>query len=104
MNKIKIKGRILEVEECRTAFQKARGLMFRKKSKPLLFVFKKPTRQSIHSFFCRPFKAIWLINGKVIDEKTIEPFSISVKPKEKFTQLVEVLLNGNNNHLFPSEK
>src|SRR3989338_7180348 len=34
----------IEVEECRSVFQKARGLMFRKKSKPLLFIFKKPVK------------------------------------------------------------
>ena len=31
--------------------------MFRKNSKPLLFIFEKPTRQSIHSLFCKPFLA-----------------------------------------------
>jgi len=96
IKKIKLKGKIIEAEVCDTIFSKARGLMFRKHSKPMLFVFKKPTRQSIHSFFCRPFKAIWLYKGKIIDEKIVQPFSFSVKPKNPFTELVEIPLSNNN--------
>jgi uncharacterized membrane protein (UPF0127 family) len=40
--------------------QKFLGLMFRRQSPPLLFVFNKNKKISIHSLFCKPFKAIWL--------------------------------------------
>lgn len=96
IRKIKIKGKTLRVKECRSIFSKARGLMFRKKSKPLLFIFKKPTRQSIHSFFCPIFKAIWMKNGNIIEERIVRPFSLSVRPKKPFTHLVEMPLGDNN--------
>ena len=90
--KLKIKNEIIDVEEMK-GFGKIRGLMFRKKSKPLLFRFKKPTRQRIHSFFCRPFRAIWMINGKVVEERDVKPFNFSIKPKQAFTELVEIPKN-----------
>ena len=36
------------------------GLMFRSSSPPLLFKLNKERKFSIHSFFCKPFTAIWL--------------------------------------------
>lgn len=57
--KIKIKGKEIDVKEVK-GFGKVSGLMFRKKSKPLLFKFKRPTRIPIHSFFCKPFHAVWM--------------------------------------------
>jgi uncharacterized membrane protein (UPF0127 family) len=50
----------VEVEVMDTILKKARGLMFKKKSPPLLFVFNKEKSLNIHSFFCKPFTAIWL--------------------------------------------
>ena len=96
MRKINIKGKTIEIKECKSSFSRAIGLMFRKTSMPLLFEFKKPTRQSIHSLFCWQFFAIWLKNGTVIDEKIVKPFSICVKPKKPFTQLIEIPLQNNN--------
>ena len=40
------------------------GLMFKDKSPPLLFELNKERKFSIHSFFCRPFTAIWLDKDK----------------------------------------
>ena len=96
IKRIKIKGKIIEVEECKSVWSKARGLMFKKNSLPLLFVFNKPTQQSIHSFFCKSFLAIWLNKGKIIEARTVKPFCFSVKPKEKFTEIVEIPLRSNN--------
>ncbi len=59
--KIKIK-----VEVCDTIWKKFKGLMFRKNAPPLLFIFNKNQTISIHSFFCIPFKAIWLNDRKQI--------------------------------------
>lgn len=89
---VKVKNEIFQAELCDTALKKARGLMFRKNPKPMFFVFKKPTRQAIHSFFCKPFRAIWLNEGNVVDEKIVKPFRISVRPKEGFTHLLEIPL------------
>jgi len=88
--KIEIRGKKIEVEVCESIFEKARGLMFRTNPKALLFKFKKPTNQAIHSLFCKPFRAIWLKNGEIIDEKIVKPFSFSIKPQGKFTEIVEI--------------
>jgi len=90
--KIQIKNRVIEADECRTIFSKMRGLMFRKQPNPLIFIFDKPTRQSIHSFFCIPFVAVWLLNGEVVEERFVKPYSFLVRPKAKYTQLVEIPL------------
>ena len=79
---------------CDNYFSKFRGLMFRGKefSKPLLFVFKNPNRQAIHSFFCEPFLAVWLFNDEIIEQKLIVPNKISVTPAKKFNYLLEIPL------------
>tara|TARA_Y100000310_G_C20466536_1_gene707921 strand:+ start:223 stop:525 length:303 start_codon:yes stop_codon:yes gene_type:complete len=92
--KIKIKGQSFKVKECKTGISKLMGLMFQTKPRNLLFIFKRPTRQPIHSLFCKPFRAVWLRKGKIIDDKIVKPFSLSVRPKEKFTQLVEIPLGN----------
>ena len=83
----------LDVEECKTMWQKMKGLMFRKKSKPLLFYFSKKTNEPIHSFFCKPFIAIWFGEGRVVDVKVVKGWRFSIKPKEKFDKLLEILLS-----------
>ncbi len=57
-----IDGKIktIKVEICDTLLKKFIGLMFKKKSPPLFFTFNKNKKLSIHSFFCKPFKAVWL--------------------------------------------
>jgi len=90
--KISVKGKIIEAEICDTPLKRARGLMFRRSPGPLFFVFKKPTTQPIHSFFCRPFRAIWLNEGKIVEEKIVKPYRLSVKPKSPFTHLLEIPL------------
>jgi uncharacterized membrane protein (UPF0127 family) len=92
--KIRISGEIIEAELCDTVFKKARGLMFRKNPKPLFFVFKKLTRQPIHSFFCKPFLALWLNGTKIVDEKTVMPWKLSIVPKEEFNYLLEFPLKN----------
>jgi uncharacterized membrane protein (UPF0127 family) len=80
---------------CDNVFSKARGLMFRSKDfkTPLVFLWKKPGIYPIHSFFCRKFLAIWFRKGRIIDEKVVEPWRVSVTPKEKFDELLEIPLN-----------
>jgi len=51
---------VIDVKLCKSILSKFRGLMFKKNSPPLLFAFSKEKTLSIHSFFCKPFTAIWL--------------------------------------------
>jgi len=94
----------LEVKECKSISAKARGLMFKKKSKPLLFIFKKLNRQPIHSFFCKPFIIIWFRENKIIDTKVIKKWKFSIKPKEKFDKILEIPSNNANFKKFIDER
>jgi uncharacterized membrane protein (UPF0127 family) len=78
--------------------------MFKKKSKPLLFIFKKPVREPIHSFFCIPFVGIWLNDGKIINIKYVKPWKIHIKPKEKFDRLLEIPLGNKEFGIFIDER
>jgi len=104
--KFEYKGRkfSLEVRECRSFFSKVHGLMFRRRSKPLLFVYENLTREPIHSFFCVPFVAIWFSKGKVIDVKAVNPWKLSVKPDERFDRLLEIPSNNKEYFLFVDGK
>ena len=78
------KKKKIKVKVCDTLLKKILGLMFLKNSPPLLFVFNKKKTLQIHSFFCRPFRAIWLdekmCTTKIIDVKKWK-FNISGKGK-----------------------
>jgi len=65
------KRREINVKICNNFFSKMAGLMFKRNSLPLLFVFGKERKLSIHSIFCKPFVAIWL-DGKMRATKVIE--------------------------------
>lgn len=68
------KRKTIKAKVLKSVSEKGAGLMFRKNSPPLFFVFDKNKTLSIHSLFCKPFKAIWLDekmrSTKVIDVKT----------------------------------
>lgn len=72
------------------------GLMFsrRRKSRILLFEFKKPVRIAIHSLFVFfPFLAIWTDEkNNIIEGKIVKPFRFYVCPKKTFLKLIEVPL------------
>jgi len=80
----------LDVLECKSIFSRAWGLMFRKKGKPLLFIFPRKNLQPIHSFFCKTFFAIWFFDDKIIDAKIVKPWKFSIIPKSKFNKLLEI--------------
>lgn len=86
----KNKKRIIYVKILRDIFQQARGLMFKKKSKPLLFIFKNKKRRAIHSFFCKPFVAIWFDDDEIVDVKIIKKHKFSIKPEKEFNKLLEI--------------
>lgn len=94
----------LDVEECRNVFQKMQGLMFRRKSKPLLFVFKNRKIRAIHSFFCKPFIAIWFDENRIVDSKLVKSWRVSVKPKKKFDKLLEIPSSDKNFFRFIDEE
>ena len=79
------------------SLQRFSGLMFKSKEKAevLLFDFKKPTRQGIHSFFVFfPFIAVWLDEkNKIIEMKKIKPFLFFIRPKKHFSKLLEIPIN-----------
>jgi uncharacterized membrane protein (UPF0127 family) len=79
---------------CSSYFSKLRGLMFRSRNykTPLLFVFNKPGKYPIHSFFCRKFLGVWMLNSRIIDVKIVSPYKFSVIPQKKFNRLLEIPL------------
>ena len=91
--KIKNKEQNIKVRECKNLFSKAIGLMFKKNSSSLLFIFKKPTSQPIHSFFCKTFIAVWFLKDKIIEIKLINKKLLSIKPKQEFDRLLEIPSN-----------
>jgi len=94
----KLKGKNFSIgaKECRTFFQKGTGLMFQKKSLPLLFIFDKLVNEAIHSFFCVDFICIWFNNGKVVDIQYVKPWKLYIKPKEKFDKFLEIPIGDKN--------
>jgi len=93
----------LDVLECNQTISKMTGLMFKKNSPPLLFSFQKPTKLSIHSFFCKPFIAIWFLGNQIVDIKAIKTNQLSIKPKEKFDKLLEIPKNCKEYRIFTDE-
>ena len=79
----------IEAKICKSIWSKGSGLMFRRRSPPLLFVFRKEKRLTIDSLFCKPFKAIWLDEKmqatKVVD---VNDWRMAISGRGKF--LLEV--------------
>ncbi|MBS3093497.1 hypothetical protein J4456_02860 [Candidatus Pacearchaeota archaeon] len=88
----KYKGKkiFIPVEECRTIFQRGTGLMLRNDDKALLFRFTRKGKSAIHSFFCKPFIAVWFNGDEIIDVKLIKRWQIFIKPRKKFDLLLEI--------------
>jgi len=82
---IKNKKFSIKAKPLTTILQKTTGLMFKKNSPPLLFIFNKNKTLSIHSLFCKPFKAIWLDDKmhatKIIDVKN---WKLNISGKGKY--------------------
>ena len=95
--KIKIKNGIeIEIEsidKCR-GIKKFIGLMFKsRRANAKLFEFNI-SRQAIHSLFCPPFLAMWLDkNNRVLEHKFVRRARLSIRPKQKFSKLLEVPIN-----------
>jgi len=88
---MKLKKGTYEIADTPSA--RARGLMFRKKPKRILFRFGKPGRYSIHSFFVAfPFDAIYLDCEMRVLEKylSVQPFVPLLVPKKHACYLLEL--------------
>lgn len=102
--KYKGKKKKIDVKVLRNIFFQARGLMFKDNSQALLFIFKNKKRKAIHSFFCKPFIAIWFDDGKIVDIKVIKNYHVLIKPKEKFNKLLEIPSSNKNFKDFIDDK
>jgi uncharacterized membrane protein (UPF0127 family) len=81
----------INVQVCKSILCKFLGLMFKSKSPPLFFIFKKEKTLSIHSFFCKPFKAIWLDENKQVTKiQEIKNYKLNISGRGKY--LLEVLV------------
>ena len=94
--KYKRKRICLDVDKCQ-GLNQGIGLMFkrREKARALLFDFKRPTRQPIHSFFMSfPFIALWLNDeDNVVEIKIFKTFRVYM-PKKRFVRMLEIPLNS----------
>jgi len=98
--KLKFKGKeiIIELEKV-SSIGKFTGLMFKPKgTSALLFEFKRGKR-AIHSCFCHPFLAIWLLEGKIVDFRLVKPNLPYIIPNEDFDKLIEVPFNNKYSHI-----
>jgi len=89
------KKKIIKAKICNTILSKATGLMFRRQSPPLLFIFNKTKTLSIHSLFCKPFRAIWL-DDKMQATKivNVKKWKLNISGKGKY--LLEILVGNRN--------
>ena len=94
----------LDVEVCDSVFSQSLGLMFGFKKRPLLFVFNSKKRRAIHSFFCKPFVAVWFSGPRVVDVKVIRKWKLSIKPVEKFDKLLEIPSVSQEFRIFTDDK
>ena len=79
------KKKTIKAKPLTTIIQKAAGLMFRNQSPPLLFIFNKNKTLSIHSLFCKPFKAIWLDDKMQATKVTnVNNWELNISGKGKY--------------------
>lgn len=93
----RLRGKEIVVEATEMAgLNKALGLMVY--DEVIFFRFPRGMR-NIHSFFCKPFVAIWLCEGKVVEVRKINPWETSVSPSREFDTLIEIPINARNQGL-----
>jgi len=98
-------------EDC-NLFQKFLGLMFsrREKAKILLFRLKNKQKIRIHSFYVfYPFIAVWLDEkNEVVDFKIVKPFIPCVSHRGEADKLIEIPMNRKNKKIaeffFPTRR
>lgn len=93
--RLRFKGKEILIEDLIKAerMKKFTGLMFKgKDAQAMLFEFPKGKR-TIHSYFCKPFLAIWLNNGKIVEHRLVSPNKPAIIPESEFNQLIEIPMN-----------
>jgi len=90
------KRKKIKVKICNTIVSRAAGLMFRRQSPPLLFVFNKNKTLSIHSLFCKPFITIWL-DDKMRTTKVmkVKAWRLNISGKGKYLLEIPTPLKNN---------
>jgi uncharacterized membrane protein (UPF0127 family) len=84
------------IKRCESIWSKLSGLMFKKSSPALLFIFSKERELTIHSFFCAPFIAIWLDKNLAATKiEKIEKWGINFSGRGKY--LLEIPSNESKN-------
>ena len=87
----------LKVFDCNFA-ERGRGLMFSKRenARALLFDFKKPTGEIIHSFFVFfKFLAVWCDEkNNVLEIKIVNPFNPYINCKKPWIKLIEIPMSS----------
>ena len=81
---------------CRNIFSKSSGLMFSKKNKTLIFIFKKEKINPLHMFFVLyPIDVLFLDENKIIAEikENFKPFTFYT-PKKKSKYIIELPKNS----------
>jgi len=81
-----------EFEECRSYWQQTRGMMFRKKVVPLLFVFPKEQITRLHSWFCPDHMDLVFLNEnwEVVEVQAEWPTRSSYTPTKPAMFLLEL--------------
>jgi len=84
-----------KVEKMKTWFQKAKGIMFRKKLTTAVVFdmnFESKANSAIHSFFVYvPFDVVFLNSKKkIVDMKTVNPWTFLVVPKKAAQYIIEI--------------
>ena len=73
---------------------RVKGLMFSREVTPLLFVFEREARvkNSIHSFFCQPFDAVFLTSERVVSDVFVNVpcFKPFIAPSRDVKYLLEL--------------
>ncbi|MCH8003356.1 MAG: DUF192 domain-containing protein [Nanoarchaeota archaeon] len=80
---------------CTSIISKSSGLMFSKKNKPLIFIFKKEKINPLHMFFVfYPIDVLFLNKNKIVVEmkENFKPFSFYA-PKNKSKYIIELPKN-----------
>jgi len=86
----------IKVKPCISIWSKISGLMFKKSSPPLLFILNKNQSLTIHSFFCKPFKAIWIDDKlQITKEEVVKPWKPFITGYGKYLIEIPVVVDKN---------
>ena len=67
------------------------GLMIFRNKALLLFNFKTPKKRKIHSFFCKPFFAVYTDDKNNVQKVIkVSSWKSKILPKNKFHKLIEI--------------